>query len=294
MKKIALLIIVLFLSGCPRGGAPLWTSSWWGGTPGHVTVIKGDTVYSLSKRYNVPQRDLIEANRLRPPFTLYAGQTLRLPAARIHTVARGDTLYNISKRYNVDITSLSRQNNLRAPYTLSLGQKLALPASVGGASAYGNASAPSSSSAASSGGGARRTAAVAAVESVRARKSKFSWPLRGQIISPYGAIAKGRSNDGINIKTSHGADVRSADGGTIAYAGSELKGFGNLVLIRHDGGWITAYAHNERLLVKKGQKVSKGEKIALAGSTGGVNAPQLHFEIRQGKKALNPVTYLEK
>ena len=124
------------------------------------------------------------------------------------------------------------------------------------------------------------------------RKSKFSWPVRGAIVSKFGTIGKGRANDGINIKAARGTAVKAADAGTVAYAGNELKGFGNLILVRHNDGWITAYAHNDRLLVKKGQKVRRGEKIATVGATGGVNSPQLHFEIRAGKKAVNPVAYL--
>jgi len=105
-------------------------------------------------------------------------------------------------------------------------------------------------------------------------------------------IAKGRNNDGINIKAALGTTVKAADAGTVAYAGNELKGFGNLILIKHNDGWITAYAHNDRLVVRKGQKVRRGEKIATVGSSGGVSAPQLHFEIRAGKKAVNPLSYL--
>jgi murein DD-endopeptidase MepM/ murein hydrolase activator NlpD len=112
------------------------------------------------------------------------------------------------------------------------------------------------------------------------------------VISGFGVIGKGRKNDGINISAARGTTVKAADKGTVAYAGNELKGFGNLILIKHSDGWITAYAHNEKLLVKKGQTVLKGEKIATVGSTGGVNAPQLHFEVRAGKKAVNPKQYL--
>ena len=105
-------------------------------------------------------------------------------------------------------------------------------------------------------------------------------------------MGKGRKNDGINIKAPLGTAVKAADAGTVAYAGNELKGFGNLILIKHHDGWITAYAHNDRLFVKKGQKVSRGEKIASVGSSGGVTSPQLHFEVRTGKKAVNPRAYL--
>ena len=117
--------------------------------------------------------------------------------------------------------------------------------------------------------------------------------MRGTIISKFGTIGKGRTNDGINIKAPLGTAVKAADAGTVAYSGNELKGFGNLILVKHSDGWITAYAHNDRLLVKKGQKVRRGEKIATVGTTGSVNTPQLHFEIRAGKKAVNPQSYLK-
>ena len=108
-------------------------SSWWQtSSPDNITVQKGDTLYSLSRRYNTPIRDIIEVNHLTPPYTLYVGRVLRLPIARYHTVVHGDTLYSISRHYNVDITTLSKLNHLREPYALSIGQKLALPASVGG------------------------------------------------------------------------------------------------------------------------------------------------------------------
>ena len=127
---------------------------------------------------------------------------------------------------------------------------------------------------------------------VSPRKTKFTWPVKGTVISKFGTIGKGRTNDGINIKAPLGTTVKAADSGTVAYAGNELKGFGNLILIKHNDGWVTAYAHNDRLVVKKGDKVKKGEKIATVGSTGGVNTPQLHFEVRAGKKAVNPQNYL--
>ena len=298
MKKWTLILMWVFLlSGCISGGVRPFTnlSSLWGSPPEKVTVQKGDTLYSISKRYNIQLRDLVEANNLRPPYTLSIGQTLRIPIGRYHIVAKGDTLYSISRRYNADVTTLSRLNNIRPPYTLSIGQKLAISASVGSTSVK---STPSSSS--SSSGESQRWVPPKAspsrqgskVVSVK-RQSKFVWPVKGAVISPFGNIAKGRSNDGINIKANSGDTVKAADAGTIAYAGNELKGFGNLILIRHNDGWITAYAHLDRLMVKKGQKVVRGEKIGTVGTTGGVSTPQLHFEIRAGKKSVNPVNYLE-
>jgi len=306
----ALAAVLWLATGCSFNSGQVQLLNWnWFGTPDYVTVQRGDTLYSISKRYNVPLRDLIETNNLTPPYTLIIGRQLRLPTAKFHTVAKGDTLYSISKRYNVDLTTLSRSNHLQAPYTLSIGQRLAIPGSVGGSDTktVGKTKSlpktqtqkkssfsfwkttPKKTSSSSS---VRKTAPAKTAVVRTYRKNKFAWPLRGSIISKYGTIGKGRNNDGINIKAKLGAAVKAADAGRVAYAGNELKGFGNLILIKHDDGWITAYAHNDRLFVKKGQRVRKGEKIAAAGSTGSVNTPQLHFEIRSGKKALNPLNYL--
>lgn len=303
----ALSAVIWLTTGCSFNSGQVQLLNWgWFGTPDTVTVQRGDTLYSISKRYNVPLRDLIEANNLTPPYTLVIGRQLRLPTAKFHTVCKGDTLYNISKRYNVDVTTLSKLNNLQAPYTLSIGQRLAIPGSVGGSSdsytpepvkTTQKSSSfsfwkPAPKKTTSSSSTVKKTTTAKPASPSKYRKNKFAWPLKGTIVSKYGTIGKGRNNDGINIKATLGAAVKAADSGRVAYAGNELKGFGNLILIKHDDGWITAYAHNDRLFVKKGQRVRKGEKIAAAGSTGSVNSPQLHFEIRSGKKALNPLNYL--
>ena len=245
----------------------------------------------------MPLKDLINANNLHAPYTLHVGQILNLPAKQYHTVQRGDTLYSISKQYNVDITSLSRVNNLQTPYSLNVGDKLVLPASVGSVtpSSYGTAqtSSPDAYPTVKTAYTPAKSAPLTdSYVAPKARKTKFDWPVKGTIISGYGNLGSGRKNDGINIKAALGTNVKAADSGTIAYAGNELKGFGNLILIKHSDGWITAYAHNDRLFVKKGQKVSRGEKIATVGSTGSVTTPQLHFEVRSGKKAVNPRPYL--
>src|SRR6185312_13779891 len=121
---------------------------------------------------------------------------------------------------------------------------------------------------------------------------RFLWPVKGKIISNFGPKKGGLNNDGINIAAPEGATVVAADNGVVAYAGNELRGFGNLLLIRHADGWVTAYAHNEKLLVKRGEKVKRGQAIAQIGSTGNVSAPQLHFEIRKGTDPVDPLRYL--
>jgi murein DD-endopeptidase MepM/ murein hydrolase activator NlpD len=121
----------------------------------------------------------------------------------------------------------------------------------------------------------------------------FSWPVQGKVIAKFGATADGLRNDGINIAAPAGAPVMAAGDGTVAYAGNQLRGFGNLILVRHPNGLITAYAHNQSLLVEKGTKVKRGDVIARVGSTGSVDKPQLHFEIRKGEEAVDPMKYLD-
>jgi murein DD-endopeptidase MepM/ murein hydrolase activator NlpD len=117
---------------------------------------------------------------------------------------------------------------------------------------------------------------------------QFIWPLNGRVISSFGETAAGERNDGINIATSEGAPIHAAAAGTVSYAGDELKSYGNLVLIRHDGNYVTAYAHAEKLVVSRGDRVAKGQIIGYAGSTGDVSSPQLHFEIRRGVHPVDP------
>jgi murein DD-endopeptidase MepM/ murein hydrolase activator NlpD len=120
----------------------------------------------------------------------------------------------------------------------------------------------------------------------------FPWPLRGRVLASYGVAADGTHNDGINIAASRGTPIEAVESGIVAYAGNELRGYGNLVLVKHANGWISAYAHCDELLVKKGDPVYRGKVIAKVGATGGVSEPQLHFELRQGKRPVDPRGYL--
>ena len=116
--------------------------------------------------------------------------------------------------------------------------------------------------------------------------------MRGRVISSFGPIPNGQQNDGINLSVPEGTAVRAAEDGTVAYAGNELKGYGNLVLVRHSNGYVTAYAHASELMVKRGDTVRRGQVIAKSGATGSVTAPQLHFEIRKGSSPVDPMKYL--
>lgn len=139
-----------------------------------------------------------------------------------------------------------------------------------------------------------KTQQVAAVEKTAADAptATFRWPVRGRIISDFGAKPGGGRNEGVNLAVPAGTAVKAANDGTVIYSGNELKGYGNLVLVRHDEGWVSAYAHNSELKVKRGDKVRRGDTVALAGASGSVSQPQVHFELRKGNKPVDPLQYL--
>ena len=120
----------------------------------------------------------------------------------------------------------------------------------------------------------------------------FRWPVRGRVITGFGPKTSGGQNDGINVAVPEGTPIKAAEEGVVAYAGSELKGYGNLVLVRHSNGFVTAYAHASELAVKKGETVKRGQVIGKAGATGNVTSPQLHFEVRKGATPVDPTQYL--
>jgi murein DD-endopeptidase MepM/ murein hydrolase activator NlpD len=286
-----------------------------------VVVRKGDTVYSIARRYNVAVRDVVAVNQLRPPYDVIVGQHMLVPITRVHVVASGDTLYSVARRYQVDQSELRRLNDLRAPYTLRVGQHLKIPAPQVDEPATVVAAQPAGERASDRGrvvasdiaepaerepaaGGA--TAPEPEPKMTEAEKRlalanppplsgrKFLMPVDGKIVSAFGAKGSGLHNDGINIAAPVGTVVRAAENGVVAYAGNELRGFGNLLLIKHDDGWMTAYAHNSELLVHRGERVKRGQPIAKVGNSGNVVTPQLHFELRHGKSAVDPMDHLDK
>ncbi len=254
-----------------------------------VVVGPGDTVYGLARRHRVSVRAIINANRLRPPYHLIKGERIVLPRAREHVVKRGDTLTAISRNYQIGLYELARLNALGAPYTIRVGQRLRIGAATASDKTEKKTSRrlkrPKSHALA-----AKSAAKYIAKSIPRPPRLSggFLWPVRGKVISGYGPRAKGLYNDGIDISAPKGTTVRASENGVVAYAGDDLKAFGNMLLIRHAGGWVTAYAYNERLLVKRGEVVKKGQTIALVGSSGTVTRPQLHFEMRRGKRTFDP------
>jgi len=217
-----------------------------------------------------------------------------------HTVKSGETLFSLGRTYNQNPYAIARHNQLQAPYGLNVGQVVAIPGSENGARV---ASAPKQVPF------QQKPVRIISKKADRIQpqpvmpvqqsaslsdnaNSTFRWPVKGRVISSYGKKPGGLRNEGINIAVPEGTSVRSAESGVVAYAGNELKGYGNLVLVRHKNGWVTAYAHNKELFVKRGDTVKRGTVIAKAGQTGSVNTPQLHFEVRKGASAVNPMKYL--
>lgn len=276
---------------------------------GLIWAQRGDTLYDVAGKFRLTPRELAEANRLDPPYDLKPGQMLRIPPQRLHLVAAGETVYGLSRRYGLGMAELTRRNGIETPYTIVVGQRLYLPAEKPApagpqplAPTMAGVPSPLSPSATQQAAlpkpveepaaPSRQEPSAAVPMPPPLADGQFSWPARGRIVSYFGPQADGRHNDGINIVVEAGAPVEAAENGVVAYAGNELRGFGNLVLIKHAEGWVTAYAHNQELLVAKGQEVARGQVIARAGASGNVGEPQVHFEVRRGTRALDPLTVL--
>jgi len=270
---------------------------------GRHRVAAKETVYAVSRLYGVPVQSLIRVNRLQPPYSLRIGQDLRLPTQRTHLVARGETVYGIARQYGVSLKELVSLNGVGKPYIVKVGETLLLPDSEPDRTDTNYARA------AGDGDGSDRPPAAGETRVRQAERASlrrtvvmprpdrlsskgFMWPVKGRVLSRFGAKGKGLYNDGINIAVRSGEPVYAAQHGVVVYRGNELRGFGNLVLIKHDNGYMTAYGHNAELLVARGQKVQRGQVIARAGGTGNVETPQLHFEIRKRRRAVDPLKYL--
>ncbi|MBT6032167.1 MAG: M23 family metallopeptidase [Kordiimonadaceae bacterium] len=235
-----------------------------------VKVAKGDTVYAISRRYGVDVRSIINMNSLRAPYYLNTGQTLKLASGSTYRVKKGDTLYAVSRSSGILVSELVRVNGLKQPYALRVGQTLKLP-----------------------GTSPKRAKPVAIAAAPQVSGKGFMWPIKGRLLSSYGPKQAGYHNDGVNISAAIGSSVVASESGVVVHASNKLKGYGNLILIKHQNGWVTAYAHNNKLLVKKGQQVTRGQVVAQVGQTGRVTRPQLHFEMRKGSRAVNPALYLK-
>ncbi len=257
-----------------------------------VEVRANDTLYAVATRYQVTPQSVIEANGLQPPYNLRKGQALKLVPRRTHIVRPGDSVYVISQRYAVSQYQLAQLNYLKPPFELKIGQKLQLPNSLDfsvldvglpdGVSST-NIAQPTPTETSVPAAPRKRFVAPSLAGS-----SGFTWPVQGEIITEFGPSQRGVHNDGVNIAASEGASVGAAAKGRVAFVGTNIKSFGKLVLVKHDGGIITAYAHLGDISVKEGDIVTAGQSIGTIGRSGRVDSPQLHFEIRKSRQPVDP------
>ncbi|TGY88572.1 M23 family metallopeptidase [Marinicauda algicola] len=296
---------LVVLAGCGSGpGGPAEIDYRISGGAGaaqacgaRYTVRDGDTLNAIARRCGVSYVDLAAENGIGAPFTIAPGQTLRIPGPATYTVQRGQNLYRIALAHSMSVEDLAALNGLAPPYTIYPGQELRVrgePRAVASAPAYEAASPDSQLRVEEA--PPRYTPAAASPPPPpppAAGAPDFAWPLRGEVISRYGAQPGGGRKDGWTIAARLGEPVRAAAPGEVVYAGNELQGYGELVLVRHSGNWVTAYAHNSRLLVAVGDQVSQGTQIAEAGATGNAERVQLYFEIRRGVTPVDPASHLD-
>jgi murein DD-endopeptidase MepM/ murein hydrolase activator NlpD len=261
------------------------------------------------------------------PAAAVAAPALTVPASKpvaavsappsVHVVNHGDTLLSIARRNHVSAAELARANGIEPSAKLKLGTKLNVPGAKTAAAAPVAPPAVAAVQPAAALPPATKMAAVSADPQQKARLAQatttveetpaeapvkaaeatgalptFRWPVRGKVITSYGAKTNGKANDGINLAVPEGTPVKAAEDGVVAYSGNELKGYGNLVLVRHSNGYVTAYAHASELLVKRGDTIKRGQIIAKSGQSGEVGSPQLHFEIRKGSSPVDPLQFL--
>ncbi len=288
---------------------------------------KGPRALSPGQQLIIPHPATAAAPALAPVAAAPAAKPVAAMASppSTHFVNHGDTLASIARKNHISSADLARANGLDPAAKLKLGTRLTVPGAKTAALAAPVAAAPVGAApvagtlqpvAAAPAPAMKVAAAAAPVQSARLAQATanveekpaaeapakaaettsalptFRWPVRGKVVTSYGAKTNGKSNDGINLAVPEGTPVKAAEDGVVAYSGNELKGYGNLVLVRHSNGYVTAYAHASELLVKRGDPIKRGQVIAKSGQSGEVASPQLHFEIRKGSSPVDPLQFL--
>ncbi|UFZ05906.1 peptidoglycan DD-metalloendopeptidase family protein [Bradyrhizobium ontarionense] len=294
-------------------------------TPAEIMAAngyKGPRALSPGQQLIIPHPGMVAAAPAAQPVAaapMVAPRPVAVTApvtpATVHFVNRGETLAGIARQNHVSPAELARANNLDQASPLKLGARLTVPGKTAAVAApvAPVATVPQAVATVPAPAPTTRVATAGQVQSVRLAQANpapekeeepvrpaettsslptFRWPARGKVITSYGAKTNGKSNDGINIAVPEGTPVKAAEDGVVAYAGNELKGYGNLVLVRHSNGYVTAYAHASELMVKRGDPIKRGQIIAKSGQSGEVGSPQLHFEIRKGSSPVDPLQFL--
>ncbi|MES2753472.1 MAG: M23 family metallopeptidase [Pseudomonadota bacterium] len=277
---------------------------------GDYVVRRGDTLRAIGNATGAGSDAIARANLLTEPFVIQPGQRLTIPGGRYHLVRGGESGIAIARAYGVDWSAIVTANALTQPYILRVGQRVAIPGNervprtpaeraaafrldiedilTGGEPALTERQRPARPVA----GTGRILAPTVAVAAPAALRGGFTWPARGDIVSRFGRGASGVRNDGIKIALPLDTPVKASADGTVAYAGTGVAGLGGLVMLKHGDGWTSVYGHASRLLVQRGQAVKRGDTIALSGDSGFADRPELHFELRKGRTAVDPASQL--
>jgi murein DD-endopeptidase MepM/ murein hydrolase activator NlpD len=321
-RKWIMMVSVLSLTACSqaewRATAVHYGDNQGQGSLGRHTLHQGETVAAIAKKYQVDLSSIVQMNDLVSALALPTGQRLTIPAPETYRVRAGDTVYTIARLFDKSPSDVMKANHLSSSSSIRVGQILKIPKNIGSENLVAVHKSPVTKS-------SPRILKVARAPSLPhqpapaiqkepleplvmpspnvvtqpnispvnlsnsdSRGLSFIKPVSGKIISGFGPKSDGLHNDGINIQASKGTPVRSAEVGEVVYQGNQIEGYGNMILVRHRDGYLTAYAHLDKILVKNGDKVSRGQTIGTVGNTGSVSLPQLHFEVRRGKEAIDP------
>ncbi len=274
----------------PKSGAPVQNVT---SAPKTYKVEKGDTPHLIAEKLGVEEKALIACNKLHAE-KLQIGQVLIVPDSGSGPDQGPAPSAASDGESSSEPLGGSAGPDVRIVHTTTIPAPGSPAASAEGTPSAEHTPSPPAASPEVTGGG--QAAQLANVDQLPAPEpmsgNSFRWPVQGRIIGVFGTKPDGGHNDGINVAVPQGTSVKAAENGVVAYAGNELKGYGNLVLIRHANNWVSAYAHNEEILVKRGDKVRRGQIIAKAGNTGSVSQPQVHFELRKGSRPVDPTKYM--
>ena len=272
--------------------------------PNYHESREGDTLYSISRIYDMKVNDVIALNNLKFPYPIYPGDKIKIvkdknkkseknPQLALESKVKKENNIKTSEEKAKEIVEKKNSKEIeKYGFKPSEVRALEYQKKNDSSRTAQNIINPSKNEIVETKLSINKPIDKDSIKKIANKTNRFSWPVRGEVISKFGPKSAGLYNDGINIKASDGQTVGSSEDGIVAYVGSELKGYGNLVIVKHSGGWISAYAHLKNSVVAIGQKISKGQKIGNVGNSGKVKFPQLYFGLRKGRDAVNPENYL--
>ena len=249
---------------------------------GMILVNKDDTIYGIANKYKVVPKDIIDDNNLVEPYNLKENQILFLRNKNLYVIRFGDNLEKISLKFAVNKSDIIRINKLSKPYQLKVGNKILIPQIkdfsvvdlIIDQKIYKSEPKISNKN--------------RIINAKSLNSPNFIWPSKGQIIKNFGVFGKGQHYDGVDIKASNNSPIYSIYEGTVAFTGSEIKKFGNLILIKHKNGWLSAYSNVGKFNVKQGSSIKKGELIAYSSN----DLDYYHFQLRHNRNPVNPIEFL--